>query len=507
MLAAAASALALGSLPSRRAGLATTRSRSSRTASIWSTTRPGRCGPSAGSAPARCASIVNWCSVAPDPLARTSPSSRPPTPAAYPAGGWARFDDDRQGRQEIRPPGRFHRLLGGSRVGRGQAHPHHLLTHTDRGVAAVGQGTSASSCAAVGTPLRRQVPGSRPIRARRLPRVSFWSDLQRAQLRRGPRPAGDRRLLRSGVAPMMYRQSGHGGLERAAGDRRTPTTRSSSAGSPRAGSEHSRASATPAGPARRLRPDASRSMFVRHAVLRRQQPTPRAGQRRPGRSAARPRGSGSRRFRSREPGPVPGQRLRRCTPIRRTCRRPRTARTIPTTSRFNKLPKEERTLDRIMHDYGSGKRFPIYNDEYGYITHPPNPGPYVSPATAALLHQLGRVPELAQPPHRLATMQYLLYDPTPKLQRLRQRDPVLQRQAQGRPTTPTGCRFYLPHTSMGRGRQGRGLGMRAPRDLHGQGHGHVDRRFRSSSSAGRADRSRRSRPSGSPARGDTSTCA
>jgi hypothetical protein len=46
-------------------------------------------------------------------------------------------------------------------------------------------------------------------------------------------------------------------------------------------------------------------------------------------------------------------------------------------------------LDRLQRVYGSGKKFSIYNTEYGYITDPPNPDqgypthPFPSPATAA----------------------------------------------------------------------------------------------------------------------------
>ena len=50
-------------------------------------------------------------------------------------------------------------------------------------------------------------------------------------------------------------------------------------------------------------------------------------------------------------------------------------------------------------------RFPIYNDEYGYITQPPHPRPTRTPAGTSprhrgLLHQLGRVSELEAPADR-----------------------------------------------------------------------------------------------------------
>ena len=62
--------------------------------------------------------------------------------------------------------------------------------------------------------------------------------------------------------------------------------------------------------------------------------------------------------------------------------------------------------------YGSRRRLPIYNTEYGYITHPPNRGPFVSPATAA--YYLNWAEYLSWKQARIAsTMQYLLYDPRP----------------------------------------------------------------------------------------------
>jgi hypothetical protein len=83
---------------------------------------------------------------------------------------------------------------------------------------------------------------------------------------------------------------------------------------------------------------------------------------------------------------------------------------------FTDLPNLERTLDRLQSIYGSGKRFPIYNDEFGYITDPPatnSPsagGNYVSPATAA--YYLNWSEYLSWKSGRLASyMQFPLYDP------------------------------------------------------------------------------------------------
>jgi hypothetical protein len=82
----------------------------------------------------------------------------------------------------------------------------------------------------------------------------------------------------------------------------------------------------------------------------------------------------------------------------------------PDIAPFPRLPNLEYALDRLQRIYGSGKRFPIYNTEYGYITHPPNRDDFVSPATAAYYINWAEYLSWKQP--RIAsTMQYLLYDP------------------------------------------------------------------------------------------------
>jgi hypothetical protein len=78
---------------------------------------------------------------------------------------------------------------------------------------------------------------------------------------------------------------------------------------------------------------------------------------------------------------------------------------------FPHLPNLEHELDRLQRIYGSGTRFAIYNDEYGYITHPPNPGNAVSPSTGA--YYINWAEYLSWRSARIkSTMQYLLYDPS-----------------------------------------------------------------------------------------------
>jgi hypothetical protein len=78
-------------------------------------------------------------------------------------------------------------------------------------------------------------------------------------------------------------------------------------------------------------------------------------------------------------------------------------------------------LDRTMHTYGSTKRYPIWNTEFGYITSPPkkvpdyssNPTAYwVSPTTAAAYLNWAEYISYRNP--RIQSfMQYLLQDPLP----------------------------------------------------------------------------------------------
>lgn len=79
---------------------------------------------------------------------------------------------------------------------------------------------------------------------------------------------------------------------------------------------------------------------------------------------------------------------------------------------FSELPRLGRELDRLQGVYGSHTRFPIYNDEYGYITNPPNHGRYVSPPTAAYYINWAEYLSWRNPRIK-TTMQYLLRDPHP----------------------------------------------------------------------------------------------
>ncbi|MBV9415272.1 MAG: hypothetical protein JO363_09870, partial [Solirubrobacterales bacterium] len=94
--------------------------------------------------------------------------------------------------------------------------------------------------------------------------------------------------------------------------------------------------------------------------------------------------------------------------------------TDPDYTEFNELPRFAGALDRLQRMYGSGTHFAIYNDEYGYISDPPNRSltspdntHFVSPATAADYVNWAEYLSYRSP--RIASaMQYLLYDPNPR---------------------------------------------------------------------------------------------
>jgi hypothetical protein len=94
----------------------------------------------------------------------------------------------------------------------------------------------------------------------------------------------------------------------------------------------------------------------------------------------------------------------------------------PDYTEFSGLPRFAAALDRLQRIYGSGTHFRIYNNEYGYITNPPNAsltplnphGQFVSPSTAAFYINWAEYLSWRNP--RIAsTTQYLLYDPNPRL--------------------------------------------------------------------------------------------
>jgi hypothetical protein len=92
--------------------------------------------------------------------------------------------------------------------------------------------------------------------------------------------------------------------------------------------------------------------------------------------------------------------------------------TDPDYSSLAQINNLERGLDRLQRVYGSDKRFPIWNTEYGYITSPPKHPTkgviYISQSTAA--YYINWAEYLSwRDPRIQSYMQYLLADPLPSL--------------------------------------------------------------------------------------------
>jgi hypothetical protein len=84
----------------------------------------------------------------------------------------------------------------------------------------------------------------------------------------------------------------------------------------------------------------------------------------------------------------------------------------PDFAAFPDLGNLEKVLDKVNTIYGSHKKYSIYNDEYAYITRPPQRAPYVSPAVAA--YYINWAEYLSYKSSRIVSyMQYLLDDPAP----------------------------------------------------------------------------------------------
>ena len=81
---------------------------------------------------------------------------------------------------------------------------------------------------------------------------------------------------------------------------------------------------------------------------------------------------------------------------------------------FPVLKRVAAALDKATHAYGSGKRFPIYNDEFGYITSPPQPKGKGNPSPAKAAVELNQAEFLSYKNPRVALYsQYLINDPRP----------------------------------------------------------------------------------------------
>jgi hypothetical protein len=126
--------------------------------------------------------------------------------------------------------------------------------------------------------------------------------------------------------------------------------------------------------------------------------------------------------------------------------------TDPDFATFPQLASLERGLDRALAAYGSRRGYPIYNDEFGYITRPPQTAPYASPTTAA--YYLNWTEYLSWKSSRVASyMQYLLNDPVPRGGHPGFASGLLTSSGQPKATFYAyRMPLYLPRTTLRRGR-------------------------------------------------------
>ena len=91
----------------------------------------------------------------------------------------------------------------------------------------------------------------------------------------------------------------------------------------------------------------------------------------------------------------------------------------PSYATFPVLKRVEAALDKATHAWGSGKHYPIYNDEYGYITSPPAPKSKGDPSEATAAAELNQAEYISYKDPRIAAYgQYLINDPVPAAQQI-----------------------------------------------------------------------------------------
>jgi hypothetical protein len=352
--------------------------------------------------------VISWSQIAPRPTATKKPSFNATDPNAYPASAWAPFDGIVQAAQQTGIKVYFDVTGGAPRWADGSAPPpapnaNALYFAWRPHDADYGQFVRAVGTRYDGhfTPKGATAP---------LPAVHFWSIFNEPNFGQdlGPQATDDSTVA---TGPMMYRglvNAGWSALRATGHSRDTILFGEFAAQGFEPGRFPKNTGGLP-GNFGQTRP----LLFIRDLYCVDADYQELRG------SAARAIGcpttaSASRRFRSQNPGlfnasgvsdhPYPqGE-----SPVSQVGN-------LPDYAKFQDLGNLGAVLDRVNRVYGSGKRFPIYNTEYGYITNPPqthHKPAYASPATAA--YYINWAEYLSWKSPRIAsTMQYLLYDPPP----------------------------------------------------------------------------------------------
>ena len=391
--------------------------------------------------------FVNWAAIAPDWTSTREPAGFDASdPAAYPAGAWDRYDAIVRDARKVGLTIDFVVTGGSPRWADGPGVPAVAATNPNRAWY-----PSAAKYGAFFHAVATRYSGTYPDPenpSQTLPRVSFWSIWNEPNFGEdlGPQAIDGSTIF---VAPAMYRSLVHAGWSalQATGHGHDTILIGDLAARGLIGKPDA---AHPGG----LPGNFSQTKplpFLRMLYCVDQNYHELRG------AAAKalgcPTTAGSQQFRSQNPGlfgatgvadhPYAGDE----PPTKDTSRDPSFA-SLP------KLPNLEAELDKLQRTYGSSRRLPIYNDEFGYITNPPNRQRFVSPATAA--YYLNWAEYLTWRNARVAsTAQYLLYDPVPT--KLAPgggfASGLLTWRGQRKPTYPAyRLPVYLPRTSARRGR-------------------------------------------------------
>ena len=148
--------------------------------------------------------VVPWANIAPGPTATKKPSFNATDPNAYPAADWAPFDAVVEAAHQYGIKVDF--TVSGARPGGPEGRPARVTPDVRASRTSPGEPNAAAYgqfVQAVGKRYDgRFVPRGQITP---LPAGQLLGDLQRAELRPGPRSAGDQRTRASPTGPMMYR--------------------------------------------------------------------------------------------------------------------------------------------------------------------------------------------------------------------------------------------------------------------------------------------------------------
>ncbi len=347
--------------------------------------------------------IMPWAYIAPEPTSKHRPSFDATDPAAYPAANWTIWDEIVRAAHTDGVTLDLTVSAGAPRWAEGSGIPKEIIGNLNRGWK-----PSASQFGKFMQAVATRYSGSYPDPldpSTDLPRVSFWTIWNEPNFGEDLGPQAIKGSTVS-VAPGMYRnlvsaawnalqRTGHshdkvliGGLS--ARGQRSPATKSNPDGHP--------------GKFAQTKPlEFIRTLYCVDSKFRELRGSLAKAEGCPTTAAA------SRRFRSQNPGLFQANGFAQ-HPYPQNLPPTRDSSSDPDFASFPQLPHMWRELDRVMRIYGSHTRYSIYNDEYGYITNPPNHGKYVSPATAAYYinwaeYLSWRTPRIG------STMQYPLEDP------------------------------------------------------------------------------------------------